>query len=75
VPHAWTAPNYGVKVQLTEPDDKSGLLPPDEIKRIQQITGTLLYYARAVDATMLVFLGTIAAQQSKATIATSQAVL
>ena len=29
--------------------------------------GTLLYYARAVDATMLVAIGTIAAQQASAT--------
>ena len=34
--------------------------------------GTLLYYARAVDATMLVALGTIAAQQASATQATSR---
>jgi hypothetical protein len=73
-PHAWTAPNYGAKIQLTAPTDESASLPPAEVKRIQQVTGTLLYYARAVDATMLPALGTIAAQQSKATTATATAV-
>ena len=34
--------------------------------------GTLLYYSRAVDTTMLVALGTIAAQQASATQATSR---
>ena len=34
--------------------------------------GTLLYYARAVDATMLLALGTITAQQASATQATSR---
>ena len=34
-------------------------------KIIQQVTGTLLYYARAVNPTILVALSAIAAQQSK----------
>ena len=36
--------------------------------------GTLLYYARAVDATILVALGTLAAQQAKGTEHTSRAI-
>ena len=34
---------------------------------IQQVTGTFLYYARAVDSTMLVALSAISAQQSDPT--------
>lgn len=34
---------------------------------LQQIIGVLLYYARAVDSSMLVALGSLASQQSKAT--------
>jgi hypothetical protein len=41
----------------------------------KKITGTHLYYARAVDPTMLVALGTIAAQQSKGTEATAIALV
>eukprot|EP00957_Ditylum_brightwellii_P075183 5713009-Ditylum_brightwellii.AAC.1 len=37
------------------------------IKRIQAIIGTLLYYTRQVDPTMLVAIGTIAAAHSKGT--------
>jgi hypothetical protein len=43
------------------------LLPPDRIKRIQQIIGTIMYYARAVDLTTLVALSSIASEQTKAT--------
>jgi hypothetical protein len=73
-PHTWTAPNYGAKQQLTTPEETTKPLTPAEIKRVQQITGTLLYYARAVDAILPVALGTIAAQQANGT-ATTQAAI
>ena len=73
-PHTWTVPNYGAKQQLTIPEDTTTLLIPAEIKRVQQITGTLLYYARAVDPTLLVALGTIAAQQARRTATTTAAI-
>jgi hypothetical protein len=41
---------------------------------MQEIVGSLLYYAQAVDNKLLVVLSTIAAPQAKATIATEQAV-
>jgi hypothetical protein len=53
-PHAWTKPVYGTHPQLTSPVDDTALLPPNELTRIQEITGTLLCYARAIDSTMLV---------------------
>jgi hypothetical protein len=48
-------------------------MDPTGITRIQQVIGTLLYYARAVDATMFVALGTLAAAHSKGTEATAKA--
>ncbi len=66
-PNPWTQPVYGTKIQLTTPADTTNPLSPTEIQRIQQVVGTLLYYARAVDGTMLVALGTIAAAQAKGT--------
>eukprot|EP00957_Ditylum_brightwellii_P168831 12850804-Ditylum_brightwellii.AAC.1 len=54
--------------------DTSNPLEKLGIKRIQVILGTLLYYARQVDPTMLVAIITIAAAQSKGTEATSKAV-
>jgi hypothetical protein len=72
-PHAYVAPSYGTKVQLTAPIDDSEPLPASEITRLQEIIGVLLFYARAVDSTMLVALGTLASAQAKGTQATAQA--
>jgi hypothetical protein len=52
----------------SDPLDKLG------IKRIEATIGTFLYYARQVDPTILVAIGTIAAAQSKGTEATAKAV-
>ena len=73
-PHAWTAPNYGAPTQLTAPSDTSAPLDAAGITRLQEVIGTLLYYARAVDSTMLVALGTLASAQAKGTEATAQAI-
>jgi hypothetical protein len=72
-PHHWHHPNYGVPTQLTPPADESKPLPPDGIQRLQQIIGTLLYYARAVDPTLLVALATLGSAQAKDTEATATA--
>jgi hypothetical protein len=75
-PHKWTAPTYGATQQLREPDNQTAALNSQGIKRVQQITGTLLvYYAWAVDPTLLVALGTIAAQQANGTEATADAIV
>jgi len=63
-PHAWTAPSYGSKVQLTPPADNSEPLNTGGLTRIQRIIGTLLFYGRAIDSTLLVALGTLSAAQS-----------
>ena len=72
-PHAWNQPSYGSAVQYADQPDDSPLLPPKSINLVQKIIGTLIYYAIAVDPTMLVAIGTIASQQSKATQATHDA--
>jgi hypothetical protein len=56
---------YGIQTQLTDPIDLSEPLEPEGILRLQCITGTFLYYARAVDPTMLVTLSALASYQSK----------
>lgn len=65
MPFAWQAPTYGARTQDAIPDDDTCTLDPKTINRTQQIVGTLLYYARAVDPTMLVALGTLAEEQTK----------
>jgi hypothetical protein len=56
---------YGAKVQYATDIDNSPAVGDKEKKLIQQVTGTLLYYAQAVDPTLLTALSTIASQQSK----------
>ena len=74
-PHTYDQPNYGAKIQLTDPEDTTPLLDKNGIQFLQQVVGTLLYYARAVDSTMLVALGSLAAAQSKGTEATRDALV
>jgi hypothetical protein len=69
--HAWTAPSYGSKVQLTPPADNSKPLDAGGLTRIQQIIGTLLFYGQAINSPLLVALGTLSAAQSKVTKATA----
>ena len=52
--------------------DTSSLLDEHGIKYVQQVTGSLLYYARAIDGTMLPALNTIGTQQAKPTKKTMQ---
>ena len=63
---------YGVKSQMTDPLDTSPLLDKSGVLWLQRITGTFLYYARAVDPTMLVTLSALASEQAKGTERTAQ---
>ena len=62
-PHSWNQPIYGAAVQYDDQHDHSPLLPPKSINLVQQIIGTLLYYANPVDPIMSVTIGAIASQQ------------
>jgi hypothetical protein len=66
-PHNWTQPVNGSKVQYAADKDNSDLFEPKTITLIQQIVGTLLYYAMAVNPTMLVALGNLSSDQTRAT--------
>ena len=57
---------YGAKVQTADVDT-SPQLAKYCICHIQEVVGTLLYYARAVDPTLLATLSQIASRQSTAT--------
>ena len=63
-PHPHVAPIYGAKAQYVEMDIPSAPLDKEGQKLIQAVTGTLLYYSRAVDPTMLVTLNAVATQQA-----------
>jgi hypothetical protein len=62
-PGVHTAPQYGAKVQYAVEDDTDPLSKADT-KTLQEIVGSMLYYARAVDPTMLTTTNTIASQQA-----------
>jgi len=63
----YVAPDYGSKKQQIALVDRSKPLSPARTKRIQQITGTILYYARAVDPTMRTAVSIVSSNQSKPT--------
>ena len=58
---------YGKDNQQVDPVDESPLLDAAGKKYIQQVVGSFLYYARAVDPTILMALSDIATQQNKPT--------
>ena len=58
---------YGAKIQYARPADNSEPATKDEEKFIRQVIGTLLYYTRAVDSTLLVALSALASAQSRPT--------
>eukprot|EP00804_Cyclotella_cryptica_P003424 CCRYP_018562-RB/>CCRYP_018562-RB protein AED:0.41 eAED:0.41 QI:0/-1/0/1/-1/0/1/0/354 len=63
---------YGTAAQEPLPKDASGPLDNAGQKRIQQVVGALLYYARAVDNTILLSLSAIASDQAHPTQLTHQ---
>ena len=69
-PHKHTVPVYGSTVQYAKPDNTTTPLDKAIKLFVQQVTGTFLYYARAVNGTMLMALSSIATAQSASTEAT-----
>jgi hypothetical protein len=60
-PHAWQKPNCGAKTQYAPMPDTSAPLDAANTKHMhQEVLGTLLYYAPAIDSTMLVAISTFA---------------
>jgi hypothetical protein len=65
-PSKYVTPVYGAKTQYATKDET----PPLTAKQcltIQKVTGSVLYYARAVDPTVLMPINDIATEQTKAT--------
>ena len=60
-PHPWTAPQYGAKQQLTDKIVPFEALTPKQKLWVQEVVGVFLFYARAIDSTMLTAVGSIAA--------------
>ena len=73
-PSRYSAPVFGSKVQFAKVDETAPL-GKDKITFIQQVVGKLLYYARAVDPTMLHAINDISLSASKGTDATLDATM
>ncbi len=58
---------YGSEAQRPIEPDTSPPLSEEEKKQVQRLVGSILYYAGAVDLTVLMALSTIASEQSKCT--------
>jgi hypothetical protein len=72
-PHAYTAPKYGAGAQFASDAPTSSPLDDASVKKLQQVLGVLLFYARMVDSTLLVDLNTLSSEQSQATTSTMKA--
>eukprot|EP00957_Ditylum_brightwellii_P172940 13166395-Ditylum_brightwellii.AAC.1 len=71
-PHKWNQSKYGQKVQYTPPTDTSDMLGKKDMRKIQAIVGTFLYYGRAIDGTILPTINEISTNQVKPTINTAK---
>jgi hypothetical protein len=65
-PSKYVTPVYGAKTQYATKDETPPLTSK-QCPTIQKVTGSILYYARAVDPTVLMPLNDIATEQTKAT--------
>jgi hypothetical protein len=74
-PHTWNPPIYGAKMQFVSDEKISPTLSDKDVNKLQQLTGTLLYYARAVDPTLIMSINVLASEQSKATEVTEDKVI
>jgi hypothetical protein len=66
IPSRYVTPVFGAKTQYATKDETPPLTA-QQCLTIQRITGSVLYYARAVDPTVLIPLNDIATEQTKAT--------
>jgi hypothetical protein len=65
-PSRYVMPVYGAKTRYAI-KDKTPPLSAQQCLTIQKVTGSVLYYARAVDPTVLMPLNDISTEQTKAT--------
>jgi hypothetical protein len=74
-PHGWNPPIHGAKTQFVSDPTPSPALSDKDVNKLKQLTGTLLYYARAVDPTLIMPINVLASEQSNATEVTADKVI
>ena len=72
-PAPYDPPKYGEKTQCAPVEESNEQLSEAEIKLLQEVVGVFLYYARALDNTMLVSTNNLASAQTKGTSKTLEA--
>jgi hypothetical protein len=65
-PYSLEPKKFGTEAQAPLPNNSTPKLDKNGIKRVQKIVRSILYYARAVDMTVLIALSSIAVKQMKA---------
>ena len=73
-PLLYTPPAYGRRTQQLATEDTSAPLSLEETTFIQQVVGVFLYYARAVDPTLLTAINKIGSVQARPTQQVMQAI-
>jgi hypothetical protein len=63
------------QAKYVEDETTSPALSDKDVNKLQQLTGTLLYYARAIDPTLVVPINVLASEQSRATAVTADKVI
>ena len=58
---------YGLSAQEPVPEDTTKRIDDKRLRKVQQVIEGILFYARAVDCTVLTALSSIASEQSGAT--------
>jgi hypothetical protein len=69
-PHPWERPNYSNKTQLTAVLDTSPAISSADKLHLQEVQGTLLYYARALDVTILTAITELSTEMATGTVET-----
>jgi hypothetical protein len=66
-PHTSNPPVYGAKTPYVEDEKNSPALSAKDVNKLQQLTGTLFYYARVVDPSLIMPINVLKSEQTKAT--------
>jgi hypothetical protein len=74
-PHTWNPPIYGAKTQIVNDPKPSPAIWDKDVNKLQHLTGTLIYYARAVDPTLIMPITVLVSEQSNATEVTAEKVI
>jgi hypothetical protein len=74
-PRTWNSPTYGAKTQFVNETTPIPALSDKDVNKLQQLTGTLLYYARAVDTTLIMPINVLASEIPNATEVTADKVI